>query len=257
MRDMAAAYCSRAGRRQAWRWPAEARRRPASAWQHLREVDGKGRSMIAAGGGFRSGELIFSEQPMVVGRCCIDRCPGCVRAPIARAALAGGAHSSCCRWVAASREPLMAKAIEWHTYLSGQLAELTSEARTNHIRVVCLLAVTIQAAVDGELRVWLLSALRPPAEVVDPASPSERSTRAFARRFAQVMPLPPTAINGGDGGDGGELGAAAEAWRETLYRLLMRLQTNLFYVDKCGARPESSYAQVCGCLLVAACLLLC
>ena len=143
----------------------------------LWEVKGKGRSMLAAGRGFDSGEGVISEQPVVIGRCCTDRCPGCTRVSTARAALAGGPHSAQCRWAAAESFPQLEKAIQWHQAMSARIQDVSPEQRSNHIRVICLLAMTIQAAADADLQAWLLTALRPATEEIDPQNPLETNTR--------------------------------------------------------------------------------
>ena len=205
--------------------------------------DDKGRCMRAVVG-FGGGETVLSEQPIVVGRCCPESCPGC-----SRRRLAGGSqHTSGCRWARAEAAPGLSRAREWFRHLCNGISELKPSMRANHSRVVCLLAIAIQAAADLELLEWLLAALRPPHSAGDDAASFGevlKSTRDFADRFAVVIPEPAgwhevrrRALGGAATGGRARGRTASSAdgpapcgWAGGLTELLLRLQTNLFYIE--------------------------
>ena len=120
------------------------------------------------------------------------------------------------------------------------------------MRVVCLLAITIQAAADRALFDWLLAALRPPRAAGGSASDQIHeqvheqileSTRSFAEKFAVVIPEPPewSLVVGAAGGNSGHGGHGGKGWTSKLAELLLRLQTNLFYLEPTaiGIYPSS------------------
>ena len=91
---------------------------------------------------------------------------------------------SCCEELAARERR------DWHRDLCGKLAAITdASTRANRIRVVCLLAIVIQAAASGELFSWLIENLRPMND--DRTHPLWESTRGFGQRFANAIPAPP------------------------------------------------------------------
>ena len=168
-----------------------------------------------------AGEFIVQELPIVIGRCCVDRCPGCPgptgnwRDPASRA----GGHAVGCYWAKAEQQPQLARARRCHRELSTDLEKTVPADRENHIRVCCLLAICIQAAVDAPIRSWLLTELRPSFTNPDPNSPIVANTLAFARKFANVIPAPassncvcgPTTVSDA-------------AWVHELYTLLLHVQ---------------------------------
>ena len=115
----------------------------------------------------------------------------------------------------------LARAIAWHQRLCVQLGAVPTERRENHIRVACLLALTIQAAADEALLDWLLTALRPSKETPDPADPLVISTMGFASKFCETMLPPPRYARPNE----------PSQWTLAVFKLLLRLQTNLFYLD--------------------------
>ncbi|KAL1523438.1 hypothetical protein AB1Y20_018378 [Prymnesium parvum] len=200
----------------------------------LRDARLKGRAIHAARP-FEKGALILEESPVIVARSAAGRCVGCRHARDARLALFGGAHSAGCYWAEAERRVELRRAREWHRELCEKIAQTDPAQRANYTRVCCLLALVIQACASGALRAWLLEALRPSKACPPPSPPPSRSraeesdphvkdTRAFAERFAMVLPDP-------NGRAEESTGRASQEWRDELFRLLMRLQTNLFYLD--------------------------
>lgn len=185
-------------------------------------------------------EPLSIESPVVRGRASASGCPGCQDQTCA------GRFG--CVWAShVVKNSRLANAVDWHRDLCGKLAAITdASTRANHIRVVCLLAIVIQAAASEELFSWLIENLRPMND--DRTHPLWESTRGFGQRFANAIPAPPdpkqennkTANGGGDDmfssswfaipADGG----AKAAWADRLTELMMRLQTNLFYLqDDC------------------------
>ena len=104
--------------------------------------------------------------------------------------------------------------------------EMAPDERANHVRLCCLLAITIQAAASPhDLWRWLRAELRPAGSE---NAELERHTCEFARAFSRVLApaaLPPPS----------DAQASArstrERWEDELAELLARLQTNLFYVN--------------------------
>ena len=161
------------------------------------EIEGKGRTMRAQIP-YLTGESIVAEQPIVVGHCGTTRCPGCL------------APTDCatCRWAAAANR--VRNAVQWREHLCQQVDTLPVASRANHVRVVCLLTLVIQAVADTRLMEWLLTSLRSSRERPDPDAPHVASTMKFATKFSAVMSAPQ--------------GLEPAQWTLTLFRLLMRLQ---------------------------------
>jgi hypothetical protein len=123
---------------------------------------------------------------------------------------------------------------------------IPEEKKANCVRVVCLLAIVIQACADETLWFRLRHELRPSCE--DTTHPLRKSTAEFGSRFANVIAPPPpkTPASCGDARfssswftlpvpsqDNATTSAAARrAWETELTELLLRLQTNLFYLDE-------------------------
>ena len=160
---------------------------------------------------FAIGDTIAEEQPVVRGHCGgVDRCPGCSCVPC----------SDGCSWSTAQQAgAAISAAIDWHAELCARTPAEPHAGRANWVRVCCLLAVVIQAAASPALWQWLSSHLRPGFDLIDDAAHAVvRSTRAFAREFAERLPPP--------------AGTPRDAWLDELAALLLRLQTNLFYLDE-------------------------
>lgn len=84
--------------------------------------------------------------------------------------------------------------------------------------------MVIQAAASEPLWTWLMENLRP----VD-SDTLRTSTRGFGERFGGVIPPPPSATSTSSSPP-----LAKAEWHAALSDLLMRLQTNLFYItDEC------------------------
>ena len=161
-----------------------------------------GRSMLATQR-FAADAIMLSEAPWVCGHCSTaGGCPGC----------GGGASctSTGCSWSAALENKLTSGAVQWHAELSTRTPPPNHKNFANWVRVCCLLAVVIQAVACPSLWRSLMSGLRPAALFDDAEHPVARSTAQFACDFAERLPSV-SASN---------LGA-----------LLLRLQTNLFYLD--------------------------
>ena len=89
---------------------------------------------------FEAGETVVSESPVVIGCARAGCCPGC-----ARAGLEPGQHSACCVWHTVDQRPQLRGAREWHHHLCGKVSSVPAEQRSNHCRVICLLAICVQA----------------------------------------------------------------------------------------------------------------
>ena len=159
------------------------------------------------------GECIVIEQPILVGCCSLNRCPGCLAIYTPPATTAHSHYA--CRWAAAERLSQMRQAVAWFKHLAGSLPQVEKKNRDNHVRVVCLLAMCIQAACDVALREWLLTSLRASAPKPDPQNPMVITTMQFAGKFAEVIGSPPEL---------GSVTPGSESWNFVLFRLLMRLQ---------------------------------
>ena len=111
--------------------------------------------------------------------------------------------------------------------MSEQSTTIEESGRANYIRVTCLLALAIQAAAEQSLFDWLVGSLRGPTEDAD--DPVQATTEGFAKKFAACLPAPPG------------WGLNEAQWVQQLCALLLRLQTNLFYVtDTCiGIFPST------------------
>ena len=160
-----------------------------------------------------SHSTLASEVPVLRGRAHALGCPGCSDEPCA------GRFG--CVWEShVKRAPRLANAALWHQELCSKLDEITDpQDRTNHVRVVCLLAMVTQACASEPLFEWLLANLRPMSD--DCSHPLHQSTANFGARFARAIPPPP---HGNDASD-------PKMWADRLSALLLRLQTNLFYID--------------------------
>jgi hypothetical protein len=194
------------------------------------DVDGLGRCVLAKQA-HTVGDCLVAERPIVIGRCSTLACPGCFRP-------AGQHCSRHCRWAKAEATGAqLANAIAWHRHLCAERDTVPIASRENHIRVACLLALTVQAAADEELFEWLLTALRPSKERPDPADPLVISTMSFASRFCETM-LPPRRYS--PPGDPAH-------WTLAVFKLLLRLQTNLFYLDTTtvGLYPSAWLVEHC------------
>ena len=123
--------------------------------------------------------------------------------------------------------------------------------KVNFVRAVCLLAITIQACASDELWEWLMTKLRPATD--DTSHPLRVSTASFGMRFGNAIPPPPSnagvptstrkpdepfnhqwfSIGDPVGGSGGAAvtSAARRGMASPTDELLLRLQTNLFYLD--------------------------
>ena len=152
-------------------------------------------------------QQIAVDYPVVRGRCTMQGCPGCHDEPcvgrfgcVWRSDVAGNAR--------------LRNALEWHAQLCDKLTLVPEAQRKNHIRVVCLLAVVIQACASDSLWTWLMDNLRPV-----PSESLRSSTAGFGARFGSIISAPPAITS-------------ADAWRDRMTELLMRLQTNLFYIDE-------------------------
>ena len=159
------------------------------------------------------GDTILEEFPVVKGHCIIDRrCPGCAMVPCRGA--------PACVWPVALADRNVIAAIEWHASLCARAPAKGSPGHANWIRVCCLLAVVIQACARPQLWHWLMKNLDPCFDATDDDEVVVRSTRAFARDFAERLAAPA----------GVQAGSEA-AWQAQLVALLLRLQANLFYLD--------------------------
>ena len=133
--------------------------------------------------------------------------------------------------------PRLANAIKWHADLCSKVAAQTDDFRPTYIRVVCLLAIVIQACAVPELWQQLMSILRPCTE--DKLHPLWKSTEQFGQRFAGAIPPREDASGSATGdpfhstyfalpGTSDGTGAAARAaWVEQLTQLLLRLQVGV------------------------------
>ena len=182
----------------------------------------------------------------ICGRCATTGCPGCSDDPCV------GRFG--CVWasavVAGPQAARLSNAIQWYADIAMRMANQPAEARANHIRVVCLLALVLQACASDELWEWMMTNLRPCTE--DPRHKIYVSTSGFGQRFAGAIPAPPPktataaapkAEPGTFSSDWFSLGAGSpeaareaqrrkEEWAHQLTDLLIRLQTNLFYIDE-------------------------
>ena len=191
-------------------------------------------------------ETLSSESPRVRGRCRTTGCPGCNDVPcVGRFGCIWASH--------VLKSERLSNAVQWHAQLCKNSEEIVNEdEKSNFVRVVCLLAITIQACASDELMEWLMTKLRPANE--DPNHPLRVSTAGFGVRFGNAIPPPPpksdaalvspadpfshdwfsigTPVGGGASGAGVVTAQARAAWQEQLTELLLRLQTNLFYLDE-------------------------
>lgn len=192
-------------------------------------------------------ELLSSEVPVVRGRCRTVGCPGCNDMPcIGRFGCVWASH--------VVKSARLRNAVAWHAQLCKNAEAIPEESvneKVNFVRAVCLLAITIQACASDELWEWLMTKLRPATD--DTSHPLRVSTASFGMRFGNAIPPPPSnagvptstrkpdepfnhqwfSIGDPVGGSGGAAvtSAAREEWHRQLTELLLRLQTNLFYLD--------------------------
>lgn len=218
-------HCRRTRRRSDWRAHGGGGARacapaPSAAPGRATEVrvrDGVGRTLHTTRAVER-GAVIIREEPIVRGVCTTNACPGC-----------GAGYLQCdrlCRWAAAEAAGQYANARAWLAHESSRAMEMAPDERANHVRLCCLLAITIQAAASPhDLWRWLRTELRP-------AGPEnaelERHTVEFARAFSRV--LAPAALPPPSDAQASAR-SARERWEDELAELLARLQTNLFYVN--------------------------
>ena len=176
-----------------------AHRRIAPDW----DVSLGGRIMTAACD-VPSHSTLASEVPVLRGRAHALGCPGCSDEPCA------GRFG--CVWEShVKRAPRLANAALWHKELCSKLDEITDpQDRTNHVRVVCLLAMVTQACASEPLFEWLLANLRPMSD--ECSHPLHQSTASFGARFARAIPPPP---HGNDASD-------PKMWADRLSALLIR-----------------------------------
>lgn len=180
-------------------------------------------------------EPLSIEYPMVRGRAVLDGCPGCSESPcVGRFSCVWGSH--------VVGNVRLENAVLWHQDLCAK-SQLVPDGpqRANHDRVVCLLAMVIQACASQPLLEWLLTRLRPMSE--DPLHPLVQATAGFGERFA--MAISPPLETADERRDERQYlqrwiaherlapadRARFERWAATLTRLLANLQTNLFYLD--------------------------
>ena len=191
--------------------------------------------------------VLSDETPVVRGRCCMPvGCPGCSDSPCL------GRHG--CLWQSkVLKSARLSNAVAWHAQLCENSLSLPDDQRVNFVRVVCLLAIIIQACTSDELWDWLMTNLRPVDVRKD--HPIYLNSAQFGNRFANAIPPPPAkeekkekkekkepdafshewfAIGSSPSGAGDATTVTAEAraeWESGLTELLLRLQTNLFYLD--------------------------